>query len=161
MTFRLRLFNTYVTPIFMYNSEIWTMTPTLNNTIDSFHRKLLRRVLNNHYPHIIPTTELYTRTKQVKWSEIIRQHRLRFTGHLLRLDKTTPARRALEEALRPTRRPPGRPKTTWLEVTKADLRGIGIEGGVGADQALRAAQYRDGWRKLITGRTNPPGPPRA
>ena len=37
-------------------------------------------------------------------------------GHLLRLDPNTPARRALEEAVKKKIRPVGRPKETWVKM---------------------------------------------
>ena len=37
------------------------------------------------------------------------------------LDENTPAKRALKEALRPERRPVGRPTLTWLDIVKKDL----------------------------------------
>ncbi len=30
----------YIASIFLYNSELWTLTETLQNSIDSFHRKI-------------------------------------------------------------------------------------------------------------------------
>ena len=39
--------------------------------------------------------EVYHITNVVKWSETIRKQRLSWLGHLLRLEKSTPARIAL------------------------------------------------------------------
>ena len=39
---RLRLLDTYIKPIFTYNSELWTLTKTLSDKVDAFHRTLLR-----------------------------------------------------------------------------------------------------------------------
>ena len=39
--------------------------------------------------------------------------RLTWLGHLIRLDEKTPARRALDEYLKESRKPTGRPKLTW------------------------------------------------
>ena len=43
---KVRVFKTYVEPILLYNSETWTLTQTLENSIDSFHRRLLRITIN-------------------------------------------------------------------------------------------------------------------
>ena len=43
---KIRTFNTYTASIFLYNSELWTLAETMQNIIDAFHRKLLRRVIN-------------------------------------------------------------------------------------------------------------------
>ena len=44
--------------------------------------------------------------------------RLAFFGHVCRLPETTPVNIALCEALRPSKKPRGRPKTTYLQVIK-------------------------------------------
>ena len=45
---KVRTFNTYVATIFLYNSETWTVTQTLENQIDSCHRRLLREAIGVH-----------------------------------------------------------------------------------------------------------------
>ena len=64
---------------------------------------------------------MYKKCQTRPWSESIKIHRLKFLGHLLRLDIETPARKALEEYFRPTLRDPGRPVTTWWTIIKKDL----------------------------------------
>ena len=94
---------------------------TLNEKIDSFHRRLLRRVLNIRWPKIIKSEEVYNRTKVKKWSNVVKKRRLSWVGHLLRLDKNTPARIALKEACRTVKRKSG-PKSTWINLIKSDLK---------------------------------------
>jgi len=74
---RLRFFNVFVTSIFMYNSELWVLTKKLENDIDIFHRKLLRRILKIFYPFTIRNETLYYRTNESKWSNKIKTRRLR------------------------------------------------------------------------------------
>ena len=45
----------------MYNSELWTLIQTLENSIDLFQRKLLRRIINVKWPRSISNEELYAR----------------------------------------------------------------------------------------------------
>ena len=42
---KLSIFNALIESIFLYNSEIWSLTQTLENDIDVFQRKLLRKRL--------------------------------------------------------------------------------------------------------------------
>ena len=93
---RMRLFNVYVTSIFLYNSELWTITKKIENTIDVFHRLLLRNILGRHYPNNISNIDLYRITKETSWTEVIRLRRLRWLGHMLRLDIDTPCNLALK-----------------------------------------------------------------
>ena len=42
---KLSIFNALIESIFLYNSEIWSLTQTLENEIDVFQRKLLRKIM--------------------------------------------------------------------------------------------------------------------
>ena len=82
------LFNTYVKSIFMYNSELWLLTKKMENEVDVFQRNLLRKFLNIRYT--IRNVDLYSRTKEEIWSQVIRTRRLNWTGHLLRSQDESP-----------------------------------------------------------------------
>ena len=116
---RLRAFKQYVESIFLYNSELWTLTKTLQNQIDSFQRRLLRKVIHVRWPRINTNERLYECTP---WSKIIRRRRLNWFGHLLRLPEGTPAQQALSNFIKPTTRPRGRPKTTLLDTILNDIK---------------------------------------
>lgn len=118
---KLRLFTTHIESVFLYNSEIWTLTKSLEQQIDSYHRRQLRKVIGIHWPEKICNRELYTRTQQTPWSMKIFKRRINWLGHLLRLHKDTPARKALIEAYKETKAPRGKPRTTWLQTIFNDL----------------------------------------
>ena len=65
---RLRLFNAYISSVFLYNSELWTLTKTQENKIDTFQRNLLRRLLNIHWPFTISNEKLQEITCETNWS---------------------------------------------------------------------------------------------
>ena len=118
---KLRNFDAYVGNLFLYNSEIWTTNENINNKIDVIHRKFLRRILGVTWPKVISNEHLYNITKRAKWSQIIRKKAFSWLGHLLRLNPETPARKSLEEYLKPTKRRPGRPKNTWVSMIKKSI----------------------------------------
>ena len=47
--------------------------------------------------------------------------RLRWLGHVMRLEDDTPAKQALQEFLKLVKKPRGRPTTTWLKKISSDL----------------------------------------
>ena len=73
---RIRLFDVYVASIFMYNSDLWTLTKSQEKKIDAFHRQLLRQLLNIHYPNIITNNDIYAMTRQHLWTDKINQTNL-------------------------------------------------------------------------------------
>ena len=151
---RMRLFNTYITSIFMYNSELWILTKQREQEIDVFQRKLLRRLLKMHYPYKISNEDLYERTNEKSWHSKIEARRLRLLGHLLRLDEETTARKALTESMRKVKRPQGRPKETWLSMIEKQLKGINLSIH-NTHNIIQLAENRKLWRCLTSGGTMP------
>ena len=107
--------------IFLNNSEWWTLTNTLERSIDSFHWRLLRKVIHLTWPRMITNDELYKRTKVTPWSLTICKRRLSWFGHLLRLPSETPAKRSLKAFVKTLKRSAGRPKTTWFSLILNDI----------------------------------------
>ena len=144
---KIRVFRALIESIFLYNSEIWTLTKGLECEIDVFQRKILRYILGIRYSarNWISNEDLYRIVGLKPWSSVIRRRRLSFFGHVCRLDESTPARIALSEALRPVKRPKGRGKTTLLSVISKDLYQLGITIG----GALQLAKDRVYWNQLI------------
>ena len=118
---RIRIFRAYIESIFLYNSELWTLTNTLERSIDSFHRRLLRKVIHVTWPRVITNEELYKRTKVTRWSLIMCKRRLLWFGHLLRLPSETPAKRSLRAFVKTWKRSAGQRKTTWLSIILSDI----------------------------------------
>ena len=123
---KLRTFSVYVISIFMYNSELWTLTRSLENEIDAFHRRMLRYAVGVKWPNKISSENLYKITKAEKWSKTIKGRRLRWLGHLMRLPAEAPVKLCLVESLKHAKKPRGHPVTTWLQVVKKDLVDLGV-----------------------------------
>eukprot|EP00794_Sanderia_malayensis_P019687 gene19687-biopygen13951 len=121
---KIRRFEAFLSTIFLYNSEIWTLTAKLENKIDVLQRVFLRKCLGITRADRVSNTDLYNRTKTTPWSITIKQRRLRFLGHILRLPKSTPLRKALTEYHHPVQRDPGRPHMTWWLLTQKDLKSL-------------------------------------
>ncbi|XP_064646185.1 uncharacterized protein LOC135499369 [Lineus longissimus] len=119
---KLRVFNTYLRSIFLYNSELWTPTAKLEQEIDAFQRTLLRKLLGIRWPQRISNEDLNKKTQLEPWSQDTKRRRLSWFGHLLRLSEDTPARKALAESMRTIKKPRGRPKLTWLKLIYQDLK---------------------------------------
>jgi exonuclease III len=124
---KIRYFKMFAGSIFLYHSELWALTKTLSDSIDAFHRRQLRYAIGIVYPRIISNTKLYELTKEEPWSKTIERRRHSWIGHLMRLDPEVPARKALIEALKPSKRKRGRPKTTWISKMQQDIKNLGLD----------------------------------
>ena len=47
---KVKTFNAFTASIFLYNSELWTITTTIAKQIDSFHRRMMRYAGPKRYP---------------------------------------------------------------------------------------------------------------
>ena len=115
---------------------------------DVLQRTFLRKILNVTKLDKIRNTNLYLKCKTKPWSEVIKTRRIRFLGHVLRLDNETPAKQALQEFLRPVQKDRGRPPTTWWSIVKKDLNEIGIKFK-NLNELERLASDRSSWRGLV------------
>lgn len=146
ISIKLKTFDTYLSTIFLYNSELWSLTETMNNKIDSFHRRMLRTlVLNIKYPKIMKNEEVYRKTKQQHWSQKIKTRRLKWLGHVLRLDPRTPAAKSLKYAMERYRKKQGRPKSNWINTVEKQLKEINIK----IQDVSLLAQNKKQWRDIV------------
>ena len=96
--------------------------------------------------------KLYEITKQKNWSTTIRTRRLKWLGHAIRLPDNTPAKQALSESMRKTKKYRGGQKYTWLKTVEQDLNKIELN----MTSALEIAQDRDPWRRTVFKSMNAP-----
>ena len=125
---------------------MWTVTKELEREIDVFQRNLLRRTLDIKWSDKVSNETLYEMTKSKKWSEKIQKRRISWFGHLSRLPENCPAKQALYEALKPSRKPRGRPQITWIETVSKQLKTLGIDN---IFDAIEYARDRKLWQKLV------------
>ena len=151
---KIRTLQAYIASVFLYNCELWTLNKRLTERIDSFQRTLLRRTLGYRWPKIITNKDLYERTLATPWSLSIATRRLNWLGHLMRLDSETPVRKSLSEVLGKTKRPPGKPTYTWIQLIKDDLKLINIELNLNCEKEtiktlIVLTENRPKWRNNV------------
>ena len=79
--------------------------------------------------------------------------RLRWAGHVARMDEASLCRQVMEG--RPLgRRPLGRPRLRWQDTVVSDLRQLGVDD---PDNWIQLAQDRRGWRNLVLAAKDHPG----
>ena len=144
---KMEAFNIYISSIFLYNCETWTLTHSHENAINSFQRHLLRMyILNVKWPKTITNENVYEQTKTKQWKHTIKTRRLSWFGHVIRLPNETPAKIALSYATQKYKRPQGRPKTTWIEITTKQLK---EDLNLSWNQACDLAKDREIWKNML------------
>ena len=108
-------------PIFLYNSELWSLTKTREKKVDVMQRKFIRILLSIKLIDKIKNEELYRRLNTEPWSSAIQKRRLRFFGHITRLSSETPVRRCLHQTSTRWGKSKGAARLTWKKLITTDL----------------------------------------
>ena len=67
---KMKVMDTYVKPIFMYTSELWTTNKSHEMSIDAFQRKLIRKhVFDIKWPNKMSNEQLYEKTNAESYLE--------------------------------------------------------------------------------------------
>ena len=120
---RVKLYNSLVRSILLYNCGTWGMSASDEDSMNSFHRQQLRHILNIKYPNKIRSKHLYKTTKTHPISADIAKQRWKLFGHTLRMDKDTPARKAMKYFFEQTEAEKyrGRKRTTIVTTLNHDI----------------------------------------
>ena len=90
---KLRLKNTVIDKTLTYASETWTLTKIDRKQLNIFERKVCRRILGPVYDNekenwrILTNKEIYARVKKPTIKETVRLNRLRWFGHVQRMEE--------------------------------------------------------------------------
>ena len=82
---------------------------------------------------------------QRKLELIITERRLKWLGHVLRMEDSRIPRQAIQGKLRGYRRKPGRPRKNWMDIIRRDLKDVDTTW----DEAEELATDRAGWRQRV------------
>lgn len=137
-TTRLRIYQACVLSILMYGAaETWALTHTQWRRVDAFHTDCLRYLTRTQHrgpnQELISNEQLYELAQMRPISEMVRQHALRWLGHLGRMAEGTMAQQLLFASA-----PAGQLKRvaggsglhlTWNRAMRKTLRELGIEQG--------------------------------
>ena len=100
LTTKLKLYNTLIVPVLIYGAEAWTLTDSDERKLDMFERKVLRTIYGpvcvdvewiTRYNH-----KLYSLYKDDQAIKKIRVQRLRWLGHLVKMNDANVAKHVFE-----------------------------------------------------------------
>ena len=145
---KLILKNTIIDKTLTYALETSTLTKRERKQLNIFERKVYRRILGPVYDkgkenwRILTNEEIYANIKKPTITETIRLHRLRWFGHVQRMEENRISKRVLYMNLE-TIRPRGRPRNRWLDEVREDGR------IVGGEEWQKKVYDREEWRRLL------------
>ncbi|KAJ4426655.1 hypothetical protein ANN_26453 [Periplaneta americana] len=143
---KVRIYKTIILPVVLYGCETWTLTLREEHGLRVFENKVFRKIFGAKRDEVtgewrkLHNTELHALFSSPDIIRNIKSRRLRWAGHVVRMDESRSAYRVLVG--RPEgKRPLGRPRRRWEDNIKMDLREVGY---VDRDW-INLAQDRDRW----------------
>ncbi|KDR24435.1 hypothetical protein L798_06502, partial [Zootermopsis nevadensis] len=128
----LKYTKTTILPDVLYGCETWSLTQREEHRLQVFEKWVLRRIFGPRReddvawrkPQNDELKNLYSSPNIVR---VIKSRRMRWAGHLARMDGTRGVHRVLVG--KPEgKRPLGRPRRRWADNLRRDLWEIGVEG---------------------------------
>ena len=129
---KLTLKNTIIDKMLTYASETWTLTKRDRKQLNIFERKVYRRILGPVYDNekenwrILTNKEIYAGVKNSAIIETIRLNRLRWFGHVQRMEENRIPKEVLYMNLGTTTLR-GRPRNRWQDEVREDGKIVGGE----------------------------------
>ena len=129
----------------LYGSESWTTYARQERRLNSFHLRSLRRLLQIRWQDKVSNTEILQRAGLMSIPSMIMQRRLRWLGHVHRMEPNRLPREILYGELRDGYRKVGRPLLRYKDTIKRDLKAVMINVNKWED----TAENREAWRHQI------------
>jgi len=123
------LYKTPIKPVVSYGAEVWTLTKKEEQALLIFEWKIFRRIYGSKYENgewksrtNIQLEEMRKGENIVKW---IKVQRIRWLGHLERMEEDRMPKKIFTQELEVTRRR-GRPRKSWKKEVERDLQVLGV-----------------------------------
>ena len=128
----------------MYSAELWPLTVTLSKKLEAAHHRWMRGILGITWRDKVTKEEIRKRTGQTLLVNVIRERRLRWLGHVARMDVARIPKQARQWEVG-FKRKPGTPRTNWRDVVNKDLQRMGLTW----EEVEASAQDRQTWRQRV------------
>ncbi|KAJ4444135.1 hypothetical protein ANN_05924 [Periplaneta americana] len=152
---KVRIYKTVILPVFLYGCETWTLTLREEQRLRVFENKILRKIFGAKRDEVtgewrkLHNAELHALYSSPDIIRNIKSRRLRWAGHVARMDESRNAYRVLVG--RPEgKRLLGRPRRRWEDNIKMNLREVGYDDR----EWINFAHDRDQWRAYVRAAMN-------
>lgn len=145
-TTKVTIYKTLIRPVLSYAAETWSLTKKDVGNLDAFERKILRKIIGPVFERgrwrRRYNNELYSIYKDPPIRRIVKAARLRWAGHVARMNDAEIPKMILN-GNPGGQRSRGRPRIRWLDGVEEDIRKMGYRNW----RAI--SQDRDNWRKIV------------
>jgi hypothetical protein len=162
---KVRVYMASVRTILLYGSESWVLTSSLSSMLNSCEMRFLRQmvgIISFPYPSNDEVRRLCHIVESV--SQAVKRNRLRWLGHVLRMDSGRIARRVLfDNQPADWKRPRCRPRISWDRIIHSETRTLtnivrnsygsfsdwSVDGRMWLSHLSDIAACRNQWRQIV------------
>ena len=151
---KVAMFNSYLKPILTYGMETCTLTRSDSSRLQAVEMKFLRSTIQKTKLDKVQNEEVRKEAGiRTSLLDQVSISRLRWFGHIMRMEPTRTARLYLDREVK-GKRQVGRPRTRWMDTIKKDVAARGVV----LEDILEKRLYMDRstWKRL-TNRTRETG----
>jgi hypothetical protein len=127
---KMKIYKTIIRPVITYSSETWTLTAKDENNLRIFERQILRKIFGpvniDNVWRIRNNMEIDKLIEGADIAGFIKAQRIKWLGHIQRMDQTRPTRKLLDWKAMGAR-PVGRPRQRWQDDVMEDLKKLKIK----------------------------------
>ena len=142
---KITVYQTCVLTTLLYGSECWTLYSRQERRLNTFHLRCIRRILGISWQDHIPNKEVLARAGTTSMFALLTKRRLRWLGHVTRMQDGRIPKDILFGELATGSRPIGRPKLRYKDTCKQDLKA----GGIALSGIEAVAADRSAWKLVV------------
>lgn len=139
---KMKVYQACVLSTLLYGSEAWTLYSHQEHRLNTFHLRCLRRLLGLTWQDRVPNSEVLEKAGMPSIYTLLSTRRLRWLGHVARMDDSRIPKSLLFGELATGSRPTGRPALRFKDTCKRDLKA----GGFHIKDLETATSDRQAWR---------------
>ena len=136
------VYSACVVSTLLYGSESWTTYARQEKRLNTFHLRSIRRILGITWQDRVSNAVVLSRAGLPSMYTLLRQRRLRWLGHVCRMEDGRIPKDILYSELASGKRNTGRPQLRFKDVCKRDMKALDIATESWEDLAADRTRWR-------------------
>jgi hypothetical protein len=153
VTTKMRCYSAYVLPILLFGCETWALTQQQLGSLERVHSSCLRQILGVRVSDRHKLVDIRKQCGTVSLADHISAARLRWFGHIVRMEHGRIPHIALFSTIPEKSRPRGRPPQRWISNVLQDLQQHNLPTSM--HELTPYCEMRGWWRSMVYKITHP------
>ena len=124
---KVRVYQACILSTLLYGSETWTTYMRQVHRLKTFHMRCLRRILGIKWQDLVSNSDIFTRAGIPSIYSLLSQRRLRWLGHVRRMEDGRIPKDVLYGQMTSGNRRVGRPALRYKDVCKREMKTCNID----------------------------------